>query len=271
MHCAAASDSRQLPRVYAGGGVWRTLAGITLLLGTQQSLAVDASEYLFTPTVTQGERELEFYGGSGSPGDYTHAESNAALGLGFGVTQHWFTELALAYRWQSPAGTGLDAIEWENTLQIGEPGQWPVDIGFVGNLEKPSGASANPAHKEGASIRFGPLLQKDIGKFEVNVNLLCRTFLQSTGMSSPQYSYQGQVKYRYGPPLEMGLQIFGRVSGGGQTWAPYQQQVLRVGPVLLGRLTLPRERSLAYNIGYLVGTTQHSPDQTLRMQVEYEF
>jgi hypothetical protein len=126
-------------------------------------------------------------------------------------------------------------------------------------------------HKEGSSIQFGPLLQKDIGKVEMNFNILVRQYFQSTAGSSSQFSYQGQLKYRYGSPLEVGIQAFGRLSAGTQAWAPYQQQVLRVGPVVLGRLNLPRERSLAYNVGFLMGTTQHSPDQTLRLQVEYEF
>ncbi len=257
--------------IVAGRATRCALVGLIILLRTEQARAVNAGDYLFTPTVTQGEREMEFYGGTGSSGDTTRAESNAALGFGYGVTQHWFTELAIEYRWQSPAGTGLDAFEWENIIQVGEPGQWPVDIGLVCNVEKPYETFGTSQQKEGSSIRFGPLLQKDIGKVEINFNLLIRRYFQSTASSSSQFSYQGQLKYRYGSPLEVGIQAFGRVSAGNQAWAPYSQQVLRVGPVLLGRLKLPRERSLAYNIGFLMGTTQHSPDQTLRMQVEYEF
>jgi hypothetical protein len=83
--------------------------------------------------------------------------------------------------------------------------------------------------------------------------------------------YQSQIKYRYSQPLEVGIQAFGRFSSGGQTWAPYPQQVQRLGPVVLGRLRLPHERSLSYNLAFLMGTTQRSPDQTLRFQVEYEF
>jgi hypothetical protein len=249
----------------------RTLVGLVLLLGTERALAVNAGDYLFTPTVTQGEREIDLYGGTGSSGDKTRAESNVGLGFGYGVMQHWFTELAIEYRWQSPVGTGLDAFEWENILQIGEPGQWPVDIGMVFNVEKPYEASRNSPQTEGTSIRFGPLLQKDLGKVEVNFNLLITHFFQSSAFSSTQFGYQSQIKYRYSPPLEVGVQAFGRFSSGAQTWGPYPQQVLRVGPVVLGRLRLPQERSISYNVGFLMGTTQHSPDQTLRVQIEYEF
>jgi hypothetical protein len=269
--CAANREQRASTEFVIGRATCHALVGMALLLGTERALAVNAGDYLFTPTVTQGEREIDLYGGTGSSGDKTRMESNAGLGFGYGVTQRWFTELDIAYRWQSPVGTGLDAFEWENIIQIGEPGQWPVDIGMLCNIEKPYEASRNSPQTEGTSIKFGPLLQKDIGKIEVNFNLLLTHFFQSSQFSSTQFGYQSQIKYRYSPPLEVGIQAFGRLSSGGQTWAAYPTQVLRVGPVVLGRLRLPQERSLSYNVGFLMGTTQHSPDQTLRIQVEYEF
>ena len=79
------------------------LVGLALLLETQIALAVSADEYLFTPTVTQGEREIDWHYGTGSSGEETSAESEAGLGLGYGVTQHWYTELDIEYRKKSPA------------------------------------------------------------------------------------------------------------------------------------------------------------------------
>lgn len=269
--CAANREPSASTAFVVGRALWRSLVGLVLLSGTEHALAVNAADYLFTPTVTQGEREIDLYGGTGSSGDTASAESNAGLGFGVGVTQHWFTELAITYRWQSPVGTGLDAFEWENILQIGEPGQWPVDIGMVFNVEKPYEASRNSRQTEGSSIRFGPLLQKDVGKVEVNFNFIVTRFVQSSEFSTTQFGYQSQIKYRYSPPLEVGIQAFGKVNSHEQAWAPYPDQVLRVGPVVLGRLAMPRERSLSYNLAILFGTTAHSPDTTLRFQAEYEF
>jgi len=268
---AAKGSPRVSTGLVMGRAKGHAIVSLVLLLGTEHALAVSADEYLFTPTVTQGEREIDWHFGTGSSGDTTSAESNTGLGFGYGVTQHWYTELDVEYRKKSPFGTSFDALEWENTLQIGEPGQWPVDVGMLINVDKPYGSSSNSATREPWSIRFGPLLQKDIGKVEVNFNLFIARFSQDSQFSGTQLSYQSQIKFRYSAPLEVGIQSFGRFSSGKQTWAPYSEQVQRVGPVVLGRLILPRERSLSYNIGFLMGTTQHSPDQTLRIQVEYEF
>lgn len=254
-----------------GRATRQATVALVLVLGTENALAVSADEYLFTPTVTQGEREIDWLFGTGSSGDKTGAQFNTGLGFGVGVTQHWFTELDIKYRRQSSVGTSLDAFEWENTLQIGEPGQWPVDVGMVFNVEKPYAASSSSLKTEGWSIRFGPLLQKDIGKVQVNFNLLIARFLQGSEFPTTRLSYQSQIKYRYSQPLEVGIQAFGRLSSSGATWTPYSEQVHRVGPVVLGRLVLPGERSLLYNIAFLIGTTAHSPDRTLRFQAEYEF
>ncbi len=247
------------------------LAALLLVLGSEAVWAVSADEYLFTPTVTQGEREIDWHFGTGSSGETTAAQSETGLALGAGVTQHWFTEFDIEYRKQSPTGTRLDAFEWENIFQIGEPGQWPVDIGMVLNVEKPYAKSWSSAKGEDWSARFGPLLQKDIGKVQVNFNFLITHFFQSSEFSEVQLCFQSQIKYRYSQPLEVGIQAFGRLSSSEQTWTAYSEQVHRVGPVVLGRLVMPRERSLSYNVAFLIGTTAHSPDRTLRFQLEYEF
>ncbi|MHB8476180.1 MAG: hypothetical protein ACYDBZ_07840 [Steroidobacteraceae bacterium] len=235
------------------------------------ALAINANEYLFVPTVTQGEREVDLYLGAGSTGPKTGSEDNAGLGVGVGITGHWFTELAIEYRKKQSMAAGLDAAEWENTFQFGEPGQWPVDVGMVFNLERPFNTLSNSLTKDTPSVRFGPLLQKQYGKVQANFNLIFVHHFQSTAYPEAQLRYQSQIKYRYTEPLEFGVQAFGKLGAGSQTLSSYSDQVHRVGPVVLGRFAIPGERSLSYNAALLLGTTPHSPDRTLRVQIEYEF
>ena len=127
------------------------------------------------------------------------------------------------------------------------------------------------ARRRGGRYDSGRCCKRISVRFEVNFNPLILRFFQGSESPATQLSYQSQIKYRYSQPLEVGIQAFGRLSASGQTWTPYSEQVHRVGPVVLGRLVLPRERSLSYNIAFLMGTTAHSPDRTLRFQFEYEF
>jgi hypothetical protein len=242
-----------------------------LWLGANQALAIDSSEYLFVPTVTQGEREIDLHMGTASSGALTGAENNAGVGFGMGATAHWFTEMAVQYREKQDVASGFDALEWENVFQIGEPGEWPVDLGMVFNVERPFERYRTSLKKDAPSARFGPLLQKNFGKFQANLNLILEHYFHSMGVPSFQVRYQSQVKYRYSPPLEFGIQAFGKLGTGTQTFSGYPEEEHKVGPVLLGHFAIPGERSLSYNVALLFGTTQRSPDRTLRLQLEYEF
>ena len=243
----------------------------TLWLGWIPAFAINSSEYLYVPTVTQGERELDVQMGAGSAAALTGAEDNLGVGFGMGLTAHWFSELAVQYIKRPSTAAGLDALEWENTFQFGEPGQWPVDAGMVFNVEFPVHSNVNWPHKDGNSLRVGPLLQKDYGKVQANFNLLFVHHFQSPTYPMAQIRYQGQIKYRYSEPFEFGVQAFGRVGSSTETWSGYDRQVHRIGPAILGRLAMPGERSLTYNAAFLLGSTASSPDRTLRVQLEYEF
>ena len=61
----------------------------------------------------------------------------AALAIGWGATQWWFTEFNAI--WHKPAGEthGFDAWEWENRFQLTPTEKYPIDIGFVVEIERP--------------------------------------------------------------------------------------------------------------------------------------
>ena len=71
------------------------------------------SDYVYTPSVTYGEREIDFKMGSADKKD-TPNEAAASLGLGYGVTQWWFTEMYVKYKRELNENTKFDAVEWEN-------------------------------------------------------------------------------------------------------------------------------------------------------------
>lgn len=241
--------------------------GLAVLAAPAAVLAApppEAGAYLLQPTVTQGEREIDLYGGVASAGRAAAHENDAALAFGYAASDHWFTELAVRYR-QAAAGTVLDAVEWENVLALAEPGEWAVDTAVAVEVESAHNAG------EGLLVRTGPLLQKEFGRLQVNFNLLAGRHFTGAQFPARQFEYQGQVKFRYSQPFEFGLQSFGGVSSPTSGWAAYSAQVHRVGPAVFGRIVQPGERSISYNAALLFGTTAASPDRTLRFQLEYEF
>jgi len=244
--------------------ITRVAIAMALLFSSAVTRAVDPSTYLLLPSVTQGEREIDLRSGWGSGDAAVDAVKAAGMGFGYGVTQHWFSEVAVQYRRTGNAGTEFDAFEWENILQLAEPGEWPVDVGLAVELERPRDTA------EGTGVRVGPLFQKEFGMMQANLNVLLGRHIHSAQFESTTLSYQGQLKYRYSQPFEFGIQAFGNV-GAVNRWTSYEKETHRIGPVVLGKFPLANERSLSYNFGFLIGTTAKSPDRTLRLQLEYEF
>ena len=86
----------------------------TLYIG---AAAAGPADYVFTPTVEQGEKEIDFKFGTAKQQDGSR-KSVASLGFGYGATEYWFTEVYL--KREREGGDGLTLAEWENKFQLTE-------------------------------------------------------------------------------------------------------------------------------------------------------
>jgi len=82
------------------------------------------------------------------------------------ATSWWFTELYAKWHHEPGAPSAFDAWEWENKFQLTETGKYPVDVGFLLEIERPKDRS------EGYEYKWGPLLQSEFGLWQANLNLL---------------------------------------------------------------------------------------------------
>jgi hypothetical protein len=221
------------------------------------------SDYVYTPTVEYGETEIDFKAGSARKGGEPR-NSAASVGFGYGAKEWWFTEVYLKYKSENNEGVKHDAIEWENKFQLTETGKYPIDLGFLVELERPRD------HAEGWEVKWGPLLETDFGKIQLNANALFQRSYRAEGRSETQFLYQWQVKYRWLREFEYGLQGFGEL-GRWNHWASEDERAHRAGPAVFGKLPLAGHQAIRYNAAWLLGTSKAAPDHTFRMQVEYEF
>ena len=157
--------------------------------------------------------------------------------------------------------------EWENKFQLTETGKYPVDIGFITELEAPLSGNAT------WDINIGPLFQTEFGKIQLNGNLLFERAYGKEDESGVPYStnfnYQWQAKYRWQPVLEFGVQGFGEM-GKWNVWNNQANQNHRIGPAIFGKLALGNRQAIRYNAAWLFGASA-AASHTFRMQVEYEF
>jgi len=236
---------------------------VAAILVSPIPLRAEPADYVYTPTVEYGEKEIDLKAGTARKGDDPR-ESAASAGFGYGATPWWFTEIYLKYKRENYAGSKLDALEWENKFQLTETGKYPIDVGFVIELERPRD------HAEGWEVKWGPLFQSEFGRLQLNANALFKRNYRASAASDTQLLYQWQAKYRWQPAFEFGLQGFGEM-GTWNRWADKEERVHLAGPAVFGKLPLAGQRIIRYNAAWLLGTSVAAPEHTFRMQLEYEF
>lgn len=237
------------------------LALLTLVRPT--SALAGPAEYMFSPIVEEGERELEARAGTTQLRDDPR-ESQQALAFGLGLSGWWFTELT-ALRHKEPGEKhGFDAWEWENRFQLTETGKYFADLGLVLEIERPRDRS------EGYEYRWGPLLQADFGpSWQGNLNLLLEKHVRAEAPGKAQFGYQWRVKNRWRRELQFGAQGFGEL-GPWDHWAPPAEQSHSAGPAILGSIGLGRQ-ALKYDAALLLPLNHGAPRNTVRVKLEYEF
>ncbi|MSQ19852.1 MAG: hypothetical protein EXR39_09895 [Betaproteobacteria bacterium] len=156
------------------------------------------------PNVEYGEKEIDFKWGAAKARDGSSATATA-LGLGWGATPWWFTEVYGKWRRDPIEGRRFDAWEWENRFQLTETGRYPVDVGLLLEIERPR------ARAEGYELTFGPLLQWEWGAVQGNLNLLWQKHVRADETSDTEQHYQWQLKWRATRTLEWGAQGFGNL------------------------------------------------------------
>lgn len=242
-----------------------------ILLGLLASTNVVAgpADYVYTPTVEYGERELDLKVGVGQPvnGDRMNVTS---FGVGYGATEYWFTELYLKREVKGNDGTlGNETLaEWENKFQLLETGKFPVELGLITEIEAPI-SNAGPWE-----AKLGPLLQTEFGLVQLNANFLLERKYASDG-GSMQYpteaKYQWQIKYRLQTEFEFGAQGFGSL-GEWDKWVNNKDEENHsVGPAIFGKYVLGNRQAIKYNAAWLIGSGEGVAERTFRMQAEYEF
>jgi hypothetical protein len=239
-------------------------AALTVLPGSPVR-ANPVDYYVLSPVVDAGDRDIETRLASVRNRDGT-TESGANVAFGITPSEHWAMELNLKWARQTAQGTRLDGVEWENRWQITEPGEYPVDLGWVTEIEWPRDRA------EGTELRFGPLLRSDFGTAcQGSLNLLFGRHFDAATPAEWNLDYQAQLVWRGAAgSLDLGIQAFGSL-GRPTHWAPSSQQSHLVGPVLSGSARPAPHSRVNWNVGVLAGIGSGSPRSLIRSQLELEF
>jgi len=213
------------------------------------------------PTVVQGELEFELFGGyqwwSGHDDD---RERQFVGEIEYGLTSWWKTALEVSTTRIPGESYKLDEVEWENIFALTEPGRYWLDLGLFAELACD--------HAEGRNaVALGPMLQKEFGPIQANLNLIFERQLGTNAEPGAEINYEWQVKWRGDPRFEPGLQSLGTL---GRTNNFGHEMEANIGPAFFGQIPVGGRNKLKYDAAVLFGVNKNTPDTTVRFQIEYE-
>jgi hypothetical protein len=232
------------------------------LLGVASAACADAGYYVVTAYDNEGQRSIDLrYWTVKTPG--SPATRWPELGFGYGVSTRWYTEVYASFIGTLDTATKLSTWNWQNEFLLTQ-GQYPFDLALHATLIKQGHDS------KGYGIEYGPVLQTDIGRTQLNLNVFFERDRGDYAPDSTQMKYQWQVKHRWTPALQFGAQGFGEL-GRWDHWAPRDQQSHRAGPALFGVLPIGGGTSLLCQAAILWGSTyaQHGDMFSLRAQLAF--
>lgn len=224
--------------------------------------AVDPGYYLVTAYENEGQASIDYrYWTVKLPSQpvVTWPE----IGIGYGVTKRWYTEFYLSFEGGPGVATRLDTVHWQNDYLLTQ-GQYPFDLAVHTNL------IGNRDRADGVDLEFGPALQTDMGRTQLNANVF---FVRNFGADTPsptQMRYQWQAKYRWKPWLQFGLQGFGEL-GPWDHWARHARQSHRAGPMLAGSWDVGAGQGVKYEAAWLSGSIYGRHGSMFSMRLQYLF
>ena len=222
----------------------------------------DPGYYVVTAYDNEGARTVDLrYWTVKSPG--SPATLWPEIGLGYGVTSRWYTEFYASFIGTMDTAMKQSTLNWQNEYLLTQ-GQYPVDVAIHAALTKYADAD------DGYAVEYGPVLQTDFGRTQVNVNVFFEHTYGEYASSHTQMKYQWQLKHRWKPTLQFGLQGFGEL-GDWSHWSPRDQQSHRAGPALFGSLPVGRGQTIVYQAAYLIGSTYAQHGRMFSMRIQYAF
>lgn len=242
------------------------LAASALVLQlTAGTTRADPGYYLVTPYDRAGQAWVDLrYWSVKSPGRRERIWPE--LGLGYGVNSRWSTGLLVSTVGPSNWEVATSSVQWQNDIMLTQ-GEWPVDLALHTKLVRESG-------EDGRSwaFEYGPALQTDFGRTQLNANLFFERSVEPEASPPIQLRYQWQLRHRWKPLMNFGLQGFGEV-GRWNDWPAAKDQSHRAGPALFGQLDLGRggDEALLYQAAYLLGRVYRRQGDLFTVRLQYSF
>jgi hypothetical protein len=246
--------------------LWTFIASV-LVATPAFAPCVNAQFVIKSPVVEEGE--LAFVG----HGSYESALPTGGDPLGwghevevaYGFTDFWKSELALELK--QPVREELEPTEFkiENYLELADFAPWSAVFAAFGGV--------NLGVEEGVAnaAKFGPLARFGGDDLSLTLNAIFDKNFGKYRTPGIGLDYAAQFKFVLADGIAAGAELFGNISDLGDV-PSFNDTESRVGPVLY--LSWRSDQSpigFTGDIGVLLGTTDATPDTTIKWDLELTF
>ena len=232
-------------------GIRAGLAALVLVAPGVPRADNAAVDKIYHPYVQPLERELELraVAEQGRGGANTQ---RWRLGYGQALTSSFFAELYVLGEQTGGDRTEVSAYELEGLWQLTEQGEYAADWGLLFELEK-------ERHENLWEFSTALLSEREWGRWVGTANVHLIREWGDTAKDEWETRLGLQARYRLSPLLEPTIEFHAA------------ENLLALGPALLGTARLGGRRKLHWETGIFAGLDADSPDLSLRGQLEYEF
>ena len=230
-----------------------TIISLTLLAllpvapATADGLVVDK---VYHPYVIANEQEFEWRLLS------SHMDKGNRLGqrLGYGHSfgERVAVEIYMLGERDSQENFGLQAYEIEARWMITEQGQFWADWGMLFELEK--------QHQiDNWEAKIGVLAEKEFGKSSLTTNLFAIREWGQTLQSEWESQFRMQYRYRFILEIQPAIELY------------MGEDFVGIGPAMIGLHRYTGQRQIKWELGLITEVGHAGKDQTLRLDLEFEF
>ncbi len=215
-----------------------------------------ATKTVTSPYVSEGQVNIE-----SKTGYVIDDDSNVdgrwqeVLGLGYGITDYWGTEVELGFGRSGARGadTETESIEWQHKFQFAPKGAWPVDVGARVSYGYSTNGGTDDVE---AKIMAG----KAIEQWNLVANAAVGREVGDGSSDDTSYGLSWSASYDYADGFQPGIEMYNDFGGGGD---PEHM----MGPVAYGKVL----DGIGYNTGVLFGLSDDVPDATVKFVIDYKF
>jgi len=236
------------------------------LFGLLAALAMpafaDPGYYVVTPYDREGIASAELRYWTVKPDDDIET-TWPEVAFSYGVNSRWTTLLLASYIGSTSEATKPSLLTWQNVVLLTQ-GELPVDIALYGAVSRLLGS--RPGH----SYEYGPVLQTEFGRTQVNLNALFERVRRSGSWGPLRLKYQWQLRQHSRSWLQPGLQGFGEL-GDWDHWSGHSQQSNRAGPAVFATLPPGGQHALQVQAAYLAGRTYGDSGRMFSLRVLLPF